>query len=87
MNTFYEQLHRNTKIAQASIFLVLACPCLSWLVHAALHFRAGVCWVLPKGGRGLAFASIRGLGMDLGKWWAAGWAEGCAGASSSMGAA
>ena len=72
MNAFYErmneQLHRHTKIAQASIFLVLACPCLSLRVHAALHLRAWACWVLPKGGRGSGLTSIRGLGMGLG-WW------------------
>ena len=76
MDAFYEQLHRHTKIAQASIFLVLACPCLSLLVHAALHLRAGVCWVLPKGGRGLGFAPIRGLGMGLGRWLGCGFGRG-----------
>ena len=62
----YEQQHRHTKIAQASIFLVSACASLSLQVHAALHLRAGACWVHPKGGRGLGFTSIRGLGMGLG---------------------
>ena len=76
MNAFYEQLHRHTKIAQASIFLVLACPCLSLLVHAALHLRAGACWVLPNGGRGLGFAPIRGLGMGLGRWLGCGFGRG-----------
>ena len=78
MNAFYEriyeQLHRHTTIAQASIFLVLACACLSLLVHAALHLRAGACWVLPKGGRGLGFTSIRGRGMGLGRWFGCGFA-------------
>ena len=80
MNAFYErvyeQLHRHTKIARTSIFLVLACPCLSLLVHAALHLRARACWVLPNGGRGLGFASIRGLGMSLGKWLGCGFGRG-----------
>ena len=53
MNAFYERIyeqqHRHTKIAQASIFLVLACASLSLQVHAALHLRAGACLVLPKG--------------------------------------
>ena len=62
----YEQQQRHTKIAQASIFLVLACASLSLQVHAALHLRAGACCVLPKGGRGLGFTSIRALGMGLG---------------------
>ena len=61
MNAFcehiYEQQHMHTKIAQASVFLVLACTCLSLRVHAALHLRAGACWVLPKGGRGLGLTS------------------------------
>ena len=80
MNAFYErfceQLHRHTKIAQTSMFRVLACPCLSLLVHAALHLRAGACRVLPKGGRGLRFAPIRGLGMGFGRWLAAAAAQG-----------
>ena len=68
MNAFYEQMHKHTKIAQASIFLVLA---LSLLVLAC-SFRPtpqyGACRVLPKGGRGLGFAPNRGLGMGLGRW-------------------
>ena len=80
MNAFYErvyeQLHRHTKIAQASIFLVLACPCLSLLVYAALHLGAGACCVLPKGGRGPGFASIRGLAMGLGRWLGCGFGRG-----------
>ena len=40
---------------------------LSLLVLAALNLRAGACLVLPKGGRGLCFAPIRGLGMGLGR--------------------
>ena len=58
------------------MFLVLACPCLSLLVHAALHLRVGACWVLPKGGRGLGFAPIRGLGMGLGRWLGCGYGRG-----------
>ena len=91
MNAFYErtyeQLHRHTKIAEASIFLVLACACLSLRVHAALHLSAGACgssqrgavaWVSPPSG---AWAWVWAGGL------VAGLAEGCAGASSSMGAA
>ena len=68
MNGFYVQMHKHTTIAQASIFPVLVCPCLSLLVHAALHLRDGACRVLPKGGRGLGFAPIHGLGMGSGRW-------------------
>ena len=91
MNAFYERIyeqqHRHTKIAQASIFLVLACASLSLQVHAAVHLRAGACWVLPKG-------AVAWVSPPSGAWawvWAgglaAGLAEGCAGASTSMGAA
>ena len=80
MNAFYERIyeqqHRHTKIAQASIFLVLACASLSLQVHAALHLKAGACWVLPKGGRGLGFTSIRGLGMGWGWWFGCGFGRG-----------
>ena len=70
MNAFYEQMHRDTKLAQLSIyfvhFTVFACP-LSMPVLAALHLSVAACQVLPKGGRGLGFAPIRGPGMDLGR--------------------
>ena len=71
MNAFYEQMHKGTKIAQFSIFPVhyraFLCP-LSLLVLPALNLRAGACRDLPKGGRGLVFAPIRGLVMGLGRW-------------------
>ena len=71
MNAFYEQMHTHTKVAQFSIFPVhctaFLCP-LSLLVLAALNLRAGVYRVLPKVGRGLGFACIRGLVMGLGRW-------------------
>ena len=62
-------MHMHTKTAQFSIYCVhfIVFPCsLSLLVLAALHLRAGACWVLPKAGRGLGFAPIRGLGTGLG---------------------
>ena len=90
MNTFYEQMHRHTKIAKFSIFSVhctaFLCP-LSLLVVAALNLRAGACRVLPKGGRGLGFAPSGAWSWVWAGGWAAGLAEGCAGASTSMGAA
>ena len=71
MNAFYEQMHRHTKFAQFSIcpvhFTVCLCP-LSLLVLAALNLSAGACRVLPKGGRGLGFAAMRGLVRGLGRW-------------------
>ena len=71
MNAFYEQMHMHTTVAQFSIcpvhFTAFLCP-LSLLVHAALHLRAVACRVLPKGGRGLGFAPIRGLVIGLGRW-------------------
>ena len=76
MDAFHEQLHRHTKIAQVAIFLVLACPCLSLLVHATLHLKDGACRVLPKGGRGLGFSPIWGLGMGLGRWLGCGFGRG-----------
>ena len=76
MNAFYERMHRHTKIAQASIFALLACPCLSLLVHAARNLKAGASWVMPKGGRGLGFTPVRGLGMGLGRWLACGFGRG-----------
>ena len=69
-------MNRCTGTQKASIFPVLACPCLSLLVHAALHLGAGACQVLPKGGRGLGFAPIRGLRMGLGRWLGCGFGRG-----------
>ena len=56
-------------------FTAFLCP-LSLLVLAALNLRAGACRVLPKGGRGLGFAPIRGLGMGLGRWLGCGFGRG-----------
>ena len=79
MNAFYEQMHTHTKVAQFSIchvhFTAALCP-LSLLVLAALNLWVGACRVLPKGGRGLGFAPIRGLGMGLGKWLGCGFGRG-----------
>ena len=71
-------MHMNTKVAQFSIchvhFTTFICP-LSLLVLAALNLRAGA-WVSHPSA---AYAWISAGG------WAAGLAEGCAGASTSMG--
>ena len=45
-----------------SLSLVLACSC------SPKNLRARACRVLPKGGRGLSFAPIRGLVMGSGRW-------------------